>query len=202
VMNHFKFLGKDGRELSPADWLQVWAAEFPVKDYPAYEALLANHRSPSAADFELVGRWKDGVKTGNRWRANVASVAYPVWMQAASELPRYPQDDLAAEFLSDWSERRYTDEYRSKSVENRFGLSRATTLLHFIGGGRYPILDSRVRHAMTRLLSTSVPNTVRWYLDRYCPLFLDLAAVCGTTNLRQLDMALFSYGGKKPPFAG
>ena len=55
---------------------------------------------------------------------------------------------------------------------------------------------------MTRLLSlnlTPVENTVRWYLDSYCSLFSEIAALCGTEDFRRLDMALFSYGGRNLP---
>jgi hypothetical protein len=179
--------------------LRVWSALYPTQDYSGYEELIAKHRCLSPADVERIGRWKDGARSDGKWKPNVASVAYPIWMQAASELPVCPKDDRAAEFLSDWSERKYVDRYRAMPVEKRFGLSRATTLLHFISGGRFPIFDSRVRKAMTRLLDSRVPNTVCWYLESYCPLFLEIAALCGTTNLRLLDMALFSYGGKTLP---
>jgi hypothetical protein len=60
--------------------------------------------------------------------------------------------------------------------------------------GRFLIFDSRVRRAMSRLLDSRVPNTIRWYLDFYCPLFCELAKKCGANNLRLLDMALFCYG--------
>jgi len=49
---------------------------------------------------------------------------------------------------------------------------------------------------MTRLLKSSVPNTVRWYLDSYCPFFSEVTTLCGTEDLRMVDMALFSYGGR------
>jgi hypothetical protein len=110
-------------------------------------------------------------------------------------------ENQISRFLEDWSERRYTDEYEinpkraaRKVVEKRFGLSRASTLLHFISGGRFPIFDSRVRRAMSRLLDCPVRNTIRWYLDSYCPLFSKLARECGTDDLRLVDMALFCYG--------
>ena len=43
---------------------------------------------------------------------------------------------------------------------------------------------------MTRLLNSPVPNTVGWYLDSYCPLFSEIAALCGTQDLRMVDEAL------------
>jgi hypothetical protein len=54
---------------------------------------------------------------------------------------------------------------------------------------------------MSRLLNSRVPNTVHWYLDSYRSLFLEVAAACGTEDLRMVDMALFSYGERKLPFS-
>jgi hypothetical protein len=116
-------------------------------------------------------------------------------------LPKCPERSEVTKFLADWSERKYLDEYANGSREKHFGLSRATTLLHFLSGGRYPIFDRRVRTAMTRLLNIAVPNEIPWYLDSYCPLFLEVAAMCGTTDLRAVDKALFSYGDRILPFS-
>jgi hypothetical protein len=181
--------------------LRAWAARYPTENYAGYEELVAKHRSFAAEDFEQIGRWKDGARTDGRWKPNVASVAYRVWMRAAKELPRCPDDCRVADFLSDWSERTYTNRYASKSETKRFGLSRATTLLHFLSGGRFPIFDSRVRKALTRLLDSPVPNSIRWYLDSYCLLSSEIAALCGTEDLRLVDKALFSYGGKTLPYS-
>lgn len=179
----------------------MWAEQYPSNDYAEHDDLIGKHESLSAADFVQIGKWKDGVKTESRWKTNVASVAYPIWMLAASQMPKCPEHNEVAAFLADWSDRKYTDEYANGLVEKRFGLSRATTLLHFISGGCFPIFDSRVRKAMTRLLNSPVPNTVRWYLDSYCPLFLEVASICGTKDLRMVDTALFSYGARSLPFS-
>ena len=195
-MSQFKFLSLDGKDVAPKEWLHMWADLYPSQDYVGYEELMAQHESFSHADIERIGRWKDNAKTAVKWKPNVASVAYEIWMQAASEVPVCPKDDRMADFLEDWSERKYTDEFGARRVEKRFGLSRATTLLHFISGGRFPIFDSRVRKAMARLLTSHAPKTVRWYLDSYCPLFSEIAAVCATKDLRVVDKALFSYGGR------
>ena len=96
-------------------------------------------------------------------------------------------------FLESWSRRAYTNVYQIRSAEKHFGLSRATTLLHFLSGGRLPIFDSRVRRSMNRLLGSPVLNTVPWYLDSYCPAFSEMAALCDAQDLRTVDMALFSY---------
>ena len=109
-----------------------------------------------------------------------------------------PRGRRCSAFLDGWSSRTYTDVFPNKSVEKRFGLSRATALLHFISGGRYPIFDSRVRKAVARLLnSTELPKTVSCYLHSFLPLFKELADCCGCDTmgrLRMLDKALFSYG--------
>ncbi len=201
-MSRFRFRSSDGSEISAEKLLPMWASRYPANDYADYSEIIANYQSFSASDFVLVGKWKDNAKTVSKWKANVASVAYPIWMQASAELPKCPQLSQVAAFLDDWAGRKYTDTYAAAKVAKKtFGLSRATTLLHFISGGRFPIFDSRVRRAMTRLLSSRVPNTVRWYLDSYCPLFSEAAALCGTEDLRRVDMALFSYGARNLPFS-
>jgi hypothetical protein len=122
-------------------------------------------------------------------------------MQAASELPRCPDESRVVDFLRDWSERRYTNRFTTRAVEKRFGLSRATTLLYFINGGRFPIFDSRVRRAIRRLCNVSIPNTVHGYMNLFRPVFLEVAAQCGTEDFRMVDKALFSYGDKTLPFS-
>jgi hypothetical protein len=198
MSSHFKFQSPDGRDIAPREWLRLWVERYPEKDYDheEYRDLIAKRESLLADDFERIGKWKDGARTEGKWKPNVASVAYPIWLQAASELPKWPGESAVADFLNDWSKREYTDDYATGRVEKRFGLSRATTLLHFISGGRFPIFDSRVRQAMRRLLTLNppVPNTVNWYLESYCPLFRELADLCGAEDHRTLDKALFSYG--------
>jgi hypothetical protein len=181
--------------------LRIWSDRYPIEDYAEYDELIAGHKAFSAVHFEQIGKCKDNAKTESKWKANVASVAYPIWMQAATELPQCPEQSQLVVFLNGWAGRKYTDTYPTKRVAKTFGLSRSTTLLHFISGGRFPILDSRVRRAMTRLLSSRVRNTVQWYLDSYCPLFSEVSALCSTEDLRRVDMALFSYGARSLPFS-
>ena len=87
-----------------------------------------------------------------------------------------------------------------------FGLSRASTLLHFICGGKeYPIFDSRVRTAAGRLLGRrELSDSIPEYLEVYCPLFTKLAELCGTQDdPRKLDKALFMFGASTAyPFSG
>lgn len=195
-MNQFRFRDPAGSDVAPQAWLRVWSARYPTQDYSGYGELIAKHRCLSPADVERIGRWKDAARTDSQWQPNVASVAYRVWMDAAAVVERCPDDSGVPDFLLDWSERNYTDQYARNSVTKHFGLSRASTLLHFLSGGRFPIFDSRVRKAVGRLLDTRVKNSVQWYLDSYCPLFAEIAAAYGTTDLRLVDKALFSYGGR------
>ncbi len=76
-----------------------------------------------------------------------------------------------------------------------FGLSRATTLLHFLSGGIYPIFDSRVRTAIARLLQQlALPDEVSAYMEQMLPIFNDLAESCKAEDRRMLDKARFAYG--------
>jgi hypothetical protein len=196
-MGQFKFLVLDVRNSSPQEWLRVWAGRYSSGDAPEYRELIERCPAFSAEDFERIGKWKDGVKTEPQWRPNVASVAYRIWMEAARELPKCPDEGEVRTFLDYWSGKAYTDEFTSKSVTKHFGPPRATTLLHFVSGGRFPIFDSRVRKAYARLNGSSMPpNTVEWYLNSYCPFFSELAALCEckADTSRILDKALFSYG--------
>jgi hypothetical protein len=198
-MSQFRFQVLEMRSGAPQVWLRFWADRYPSSDYneAEYRELIAKHNSLSSPDFERIGKWKDGAKPGRRWKPNVASVAFRIWRQAASKPPKCPEEERVGDFLEDWSNRKYTDKYKNGVVrEKRFGLSRATTLLHFVSGGDYPIFDSRVKTAIARLLGRpELSGNVSSYLESYVPLFMELADCCGTTgDLRKLDKALFSYG--------
>ena len=96
--------------------------------------------------------------------------AYVIWMEAAETLPRCPGESRVATFLTDWPEKVYRDEYTNGTKQNkRFGLSRESTALHFISAGRYPIFDSRVVAALSRLMRSPVTYSVGAYMDSYCP---------------------------------
>jgi hypothetical protein len=129
-------------------------------------------------------------------------------MQARSERPTCPTEDSVSTFLADWSERKFiagVDRESNRPLEKRFGFSRSTTLLHFISGGRFPIFDSRVGAAIKRLgVSPPAEFTVDWYLGTFCPLFKEIANLCGvfdTKGFRLLDNALFCFGGSSISFA-
>jgi hypothetical protein len=103
-------------------------------------------------------------------------------MQIKAELPKYPPEDGITAFLKNWSEKTFAAGIRSgRALQYRFGLPRSTTLLHFISGGEYPIYDSRVATAMTRL-GSPIADNVDAYLNSFCPLFSDLASVCGVAR--------------------
>src|ERR1700722_17598564 len=109
-MSKFRFRSVDGSDIAPEKWLPMWAALYPEIDFRGYDELLIKHKSFSSTDIEEIGKWKDAA-TGGRWRPNVASVAYPIWMAAASKPPKCPEKNEITQFLSDWSERKYRDEY-------------------------------------------------------------------------------------------
>jgi hypothetical protein len=97
-MSKFRLRSVDGTDIPPKEWLLMWAALFPEADYHGYSGIIEKHKSFSSADFEEIGKWKDGA-TGARWRPNVASVAYPIWMAAASESPKCPENNDVTKFF-------------------------------------------------------------------------------------------------------
>jgi hypothetical protein len=196
-MTRFSFRNVDGSDLAPREWLPLWAARYPSKKFdPEHDCLIATGGALVADHFERIGRWKDSAHTPGKWKPNVSSVAYLIWMQAASECPRCPDEGRVVEFLNDWSERRYPETNKNRTFDKPFGLSRATTLLYFVSGQRYPIFDARVRKAMRRLLGSPVPNKIEWYMTSYCPQFAEIAALCAAANARVVDKALFAFGDK------
>lgn len=200
-MGRFRFRILELRDTAPQEWLRVWADRYQEYDEKEYSDLIGKYEALSAEDFVRIGKWKDGAKTERQWKPNVAHVAYIIWMQAVQELPKCPEESNVVVFLDDWSGRMYTDVFEKKGpVEKRFGVPRATTLLHFVSGGHFPMIDSRVRRAIARLCNDHVrpKNTVRWYLESFRPIFSELAALCKTEgDLRMLDKALFSYGASE-----
>src|SRR5579862_4325454 len=153
-MRKFRFQVLEMKTSTPREWLIRWAKRYEdTTDYdPQYKVLIKKYESFSTEDFRRIGKWKDGATTDGQWKANIASVAYLIWEQAAKELPKCPEKSEVEAFLKDWSHRAYEDTFKNGSRRKHFGLSRATTLLHFVSGGRYPIFDSRVRTAIVRLL--------------------------------------------------
>lgn len=197
----FSFRSVEGRPIPGKRWVGVWWKRYPNEKYESHhDALIAKLGLFAAADFERIGRWKDGARSDSKWRPNIASVAYPVWMQAVKEVPTCPEDAQVLSFLDDWAERKYTDTYSNGPQEKRFGLSRATTLLYFLSAKRFPIFDSRVRTAIRRLGAEPIAYEPEAYLEKYLPLMDQIAKACGTRDMRKVDQALFAYGSKKAPF--
>jgi hypothetical protein len=199
-VSRFKFLYPEWSEVEPSAWLARWAVRYGGGDNPEYFDLIAKQGKLSSDDFEQVGRWKEGClkRSHGSWKTGTPR-GYDIWMHAKAECPECPEQSDIAGFLKDWSERTFVAGKKGDLVlRYRFGLSRATTLLHFISGGRYPILDSRVATAMIRL-GSPIEETIDGYLNSFCPLFSEIAAVCGVSGiegLRKLDNALFNYGSE------
>jgi hypothetical protein len=183
-------------------WLSHWAARYPRGKYPSISHLIAagSSGSLSSQDFEWIGKWKDGAFSTRKWKPNIASVAYPIWMQASSQLPGIRiTDDLAArEFLIAWTTKTYRNFYRNGlEREPKFGLSRASTLLHLVSGGNFPIFDSNVRRAVKRLTGRSAKkDDIEWYLCSYRQLFQHVMDECKEIDVRRVDEALFSFGNR------
>jgi hypothetical protein len=197
-MGEFTFRYPVWREIEPNDWVTKWAALYgeDESDNPEHDALVEKDGLLSREDFERVGRWKEGCPKGHGgWKSGTPR-AYDVWTQGMAELPRCPAEDHIAEFLACWSEKKFwAGTTKGRHLEPSFGLSRGTTLLHLVSGGRYPIVDTRVEVAMSRL-GSPIEMTVDGYLS-FCTLFLELASACGVSGkkgLRKLDTALFCHG--------
>jgi hypothetical protein len=200
---HLSFRSPDGDDISGRDWFGTWGFVMPGRDERVYQRLmLAAKKGPlKPEDFELIGRWKDAAWTDGRWKPHVASVAFNTWQAIANNPPVCPDEEGVAKFLGDWTDTKCAYTYGDGTAKKRFGLPRATTLLHFISAGRYPILDSRVRTALEGFKShpgilvpsTSVGEDGRSYMDTFYPLFWRIAEACGTDDARRLDQALMRY---------
>jgi hypothetical protein len=131
----FTFRYPEWREIDPPGWVTWWAFLYGDGDNPEYFDLIERPGTLSAEDFEQIGKWKEGcLKPGNgRWKTGTPT-AYDVWMQAKAELPECPEKTGITAFLTDWSERKFA---AGKGQRKRFGLSRATALLHFVSRGCY-----------------------------------------------------------------
>ena len=186
------------KDATARTWLSYWSTRYGATyDERTYQRLVNRRIRLTREDFIAMGKWKDGATGGRRWARHVASVAYDGWIVIAKNRPTCPSEANVKEFLEKWSTiRAYVS--RDGIHEKRFGLSRATTLLHFVSRGKYPIFDRRVRRAVARLRDTTMPpNTVEEFCDNFCPFFRNLAKECRTTNnLRNLDKVLFCYGAK------
>ena len=198
-MGQFKFQVLEMKCSTPQEWLRRWSKRYDEEEskkyVEEYKYLIAHYKSYCADDFRRIGKWKDSVTTMDRWKQDVASVAYLIWEHSAATLPTCPDDAGTAAFLDQWANLTYTDTFKAGPRKKRFGLSRATTLLHFLSGGLYPIFDSRVKTGLARLCGgRELEDDVSTYLTSCVPLVRQLARQCGTDDIRLIDKALFSYG--------
>jgi hypothetical protein len=195
----FSFQLTGARSCNAREWLDHWERKYPSEKYDEkkYDYLIGRVGVLSSEDLILLGRWKDAAWSEKKWRPNVAMVAFPAWMDVSKELLGFRIDQTSPEeFLNKWSERSYPDtSSRSPDGKKHFGLPRATTLLHFISAGKFPIYDSRVRTAVRRLCNARALDDVESYLNFYIPIFGQLVNVCGA-SLRSVDKALHAYGGR------
>ena len=75
------------RHSTPQEWLCWWAKRYELAsdDDREYRVLVERHKSFAADDFIRIGKWKDAATAEGRWKPNVASVAYLIWLQTAKE---------------------------------------------------------------------------------------------------------------------
>ncbi len=217
-MSSFTFCYPEWAEIDASLWVNKWAEAFLSSDERraddlAYNELIAKKGQLSGADFEQIGRWKEGCtvreggKEHGRWKPGTTA-AYDVWMEGKQNPPQQPangklDDAFARTFLEEWSEKTYEV---SKKGPTRFGVARASTLLHFLSAGQFPIYDDFIWYALKRL-GTPLPwkMTVDAYLKKFCPLVAALAASCGLSrsvaDLRKLDNALRCFGRDQFPMS-
>jgi hypothetical protein len=98
-MNLLRFHSPDGRDIAPHEWLLIWGALYPARYDSEHDDLISKDGSLSSADFVRIGRWKDNANTDGRWKPNVASVAYQIWMESSSELPVCPDESRVVDFF-------------------------------------------------------------------------------------------------------
>ncbi len=200
IMLELDFKVLTARQSTPQEWLRCWSQwyddEAGEQDRSEYARLIGLKGTFTADDFRAIGKWKDSAWAEAKYKPNVASVAFPIWEQAAEEPPQCPPDDGVQSFLDGWARRRYTEMYRSGISRNKqFGLSRASTLLHFLSAGRFPIYDSRVRTAIARLSGgVLLADSVDAYVTICLPFIDQLRTCCESDDIRKLDKALFCYG--------
>ncbi|HEV2177061.1 MAG TPA: hypothetical protein VGW33_07640 [Terriglobia bacterium] len=213
--HQFDFRLLNGDATTPESWLNCWSSLYSqTYDEPVYNYLVKKTTNMTERDFQTLGAWKDGalkksayakasefdpnnVSFNGKWSPKAASVAYLTWGKAGKELSGQMTSDFptnVGDFLRDWSERRD----KCGTSDKRFGLARASTLLHFVSGGRYPIFDARVRRALKKLIGVTPDNNVDWYLNEFLGLFAALTKKCAAdSDCRKVDKALFAYGGRK-----
>ena len=180
-----------------------------------------------ASDFDFLGAWKDGalkksiphkgLKFGDCWvsfsgkwsEVAASSCAYQVWQrlpQTRESLARYLDRGEHREFLAHLARQSYRKASRGGITDAKFGLSRATYVLHIFSSAEFPIYDNNTHagaHALTqgRFEGQIIPKTKvdnpEWYLRTFCRIVQDLQEACQATDIssrRAVDQALFCCG--------
>jgi len=189
------------RDSSAEEWLRAWSALYGDEsnsDEKEYRDLILEHQVRPTRYYERIGQWKDSA-TGGRWSPTAESVAYQVWKLAERKRPTCPSDNEVRTFLDFWTKEECHFQRSSRTITKHFGVPRSATLLHFLSGGRWPIYDSRANRGVACLLGQDESEiSVENYLNFYCPVFKEIAALCGTEkNRRELDRALLMFGARE-----
>jgi hypothetical protein len=227
----FNFRSPSSQVVTGSHWLGTWSALFPSSKYSENVYLELLDRGPELSDegIEILGAWKDAalkstslqnpsghlfgrvrVLFNGKWNPGT-SCAYSSWQQIPSRLPTLKQQldrQEYSRFLTDLAEMQYEKTARGGHLtEARFGLSRATYVLHVFSRGNYPIYDRWTHCAMYQLtdgeyrgqrIHKSKHSQPTWYLENFVPFVREVASVCNAANdqrgLRNVDKALFAYG--------
>jgi hypothetical protein len=85
----FDFRLENGHSCDAVHWLSEWEPKYKSTKYDEgqYQTLIGKAGILSTEDFLKIGRWKDAAHSDNKWRPNVASVAYVAWHDASVALP-------------------------------------------------------------------------------------------------------------------
>lgn len=220
----FRFLSAAGQQTSPHQWLVDWSERFPSKKYPesVYKYLVRRGPDIDRLDVLIMGWWKDAaldlasvpiegdtnlVPTQlrpkiRRWKPEAASVHYDGWNWLANNL-----STIQGIWFGGTEPARLLESLNERRGSRRFGLSRASFVLHVLSRGIYPIYDGNTHRGLYRLTrGTSYEGRIRaskqqdsnWYLQTFQMIVGQLQAACDC-DVRLLDKALFAYGARGTP---
>jgi hypothetical protein len=221
----FHCLSVTGEPLAVGQWVDLWASKYPAHRYSeeVYRYLIQKGARLNSQDILLLGAWKDAAlqrcrdnsgmgpfsgqyyRFNQRWSKDAASAAFEIW-QLLSE--KISEIKAIFEKLGKLTILKYGSSGKGGQVTKRFGLARASTLIHFLTSGKYPIYDSNVHKGIYGLTlgmfrGVRIPRyfagrglTVAAYCDVFCPAVQELLLASDRT-MRSVDRALFTYGSKK-----
>lgn len=142
------------------------------------------------------------------WKED-AVCARSVWLslpRKRPELEEFLKRRNYRSFLSQVADKRYVKACKGGLKYARFGLSRATYILHVFSKAQFPIYDSNTHLGICLLthgyyndweIQRTKSDDPGWYLERFCAIIGDLQQQCaanGSAFLRDVDKALFQYG--------